>query len=45
MGVLGLQMKQIDQKTNNVHSGSFKTSSANFKIDLFSIGLGVSIYL
>ena len=45
VGVLGLQMKQIDQKTNNVHSGSFKTSSANFKIDLFSIGLGVSIYL
>lgn len=45
VGVLGLQMKQVDQKTNNVHTGSFKTSSANFKIDLFSIGLGFSIYL
>jgi len=45
VGVLGLQMKQVDQKTNNVHTGSFKTSSANFKIDLFSIGLGFAIYL
>lgn len=45
VGVLGLQMKQINQTTNKVHTGSFKTSSANFKIDLFSIGLGVSIYL
>ncbi len=45
VGVLGVQMKRTDQTTNNVHSGSFSRSSANFKIDLFSIGLGVSIYL
>jgi len=45
VGVLGLQMKRTDQKTNNVHTGSFKNSSANFKIDLFSIGLGFAIYL
>lgn len=45
VGVLGLQMKQVDQKTNNVHTGSFKNSSANFKVDLFSIGLGFAIYL
>ncbi|MFR5356950.1 MAG: hypothetical protein ACLTHQ_01235 [Odoribacter splanchnicus] len=45
IGVLGIQMKQVNQKTNGVHTGSFKNSSANFKIDLFSIGLGFSIYL
>lgn len=45
VGMLGLQMKHIDQKTNQVYTGSYKTSSANFKIDLFSIGLGVSFYL
>lgn len=45
VGVLGVQMKQVNQKTNGVHTGSFKNSSANFKIDLFSIGLGFSIYL
>lgn len=45
VGVLGVQMKRIKQTTNNVHTGSFNRSSANFKIDLFSIALGVSIYL
>lgn len=45
IGVLGLQMKHTDQKTNQVYTGSFKRSSANFKIDLFSIGLGIAIYL
>ena len=45
VGVLGIQMKKVNQKTNKVHTGSFRTSSANFKIDLFSIGLGFSIYL
>ena len=45
IGVLGLQMKHVNQKTNNVRTGSFRVSSANFKIDLFSIGLGFSIYL
>ena len=45
IGVLGLQMKHTDQKTNQVYTGSFKKSSANFKIDLFSIGLGIAIYL
>ena len=37
IGVLGLQMKHVNQKTNNVRTGSFRVSSANFKIDLFSI--------
>ncbi len=45
VGILGIQMKKVNQKTNKVHTGSFRTSSANFKIDLFSIGLGFSIYL
>ncbi len=45
IGMLGLQRKQIKQETNHVHTGSFKTTSANFKIDLFSIGLGVAFYL
>lgn len=45
IGMLGLQRKQIKQETNHVHTGTFKTTSANFKIDLFSIGLGVAFYL
>ncbi|MGL5682270.1 MAG: hypothetical protein ACRDDZ_04340 [Marinifilaceae bacterium] len=45
VGVLGLQWKHRKQTTNGVYTGSFRNSSANFKIDLLSIGLGFAIYL
>lgn len=42
--VLGLNFQWIDQTTNQVESGSFRKSSANFKINIFSINLGVCTY-
>lgn len=45
VGILGFQYKNIKQTTNQVYEGSRITKSANFKIDLFSIGLGIAFYL
>ncbi|MCC8174794.1 MAG: hypothetical protein LIO65_10690 [Odoribacter sp.] len=45
IGMLGLQMKRTKQTTNQVYTGSFRRGSVNFKIDLFSIALGVAFYL
>lgn len=44
VGVLGFQYKKVTQITNQVYEGSRQTSSANFKIDLLSIGLGIAFY-
>lgn len=45
IGVLGFQYKRTEQITNQVHTGSRQTSGANFKIDIFSIALGMTFYL
>lgn len=45
IGVLGFNFKWIDQTTNQIIKGSRRSSSANFKINLFSIGLGMAFYL
>lgn len=45
VGVLGFNVKSIDQKTDQVVVGSRKTSSANFKINLLALSLGLSFYL
>lgn len=45
VGVLGFNVKAIDQKTDQVIVGSRKTSSANFKINLLALSLGLSFYL
>ncbi len=42
--VLGLDFQWINQKTNQVETGSFRTSAANFNINLFSINLGICSY-
>ena len=42
--VLGFDVKWTDQVTNQVETGSRRSSSANFKIDLFSINLGMNFY-
>ncbi len=42
--VLGLDFKWYDQDINQVEQGSQRTSSANFKINLFSINIGMSFY-
>ncbi len=43
--VLGINYKKIDQEFNRVDKGSLSTSGANFKINLFSIRFGISIYI
>ena len=45
IGVLGYQYKRTEQTTNQIHHSSRETSSANFKIDIFSISLGMTFYL
>lgn len=45
IGIVGLDFKWIDQNNNQVESGYRRTSSANFKIDIFSINIGMTFYL
>ena len=45
VGVMGFDFKWIDQTTNQVETGSSRTSSGNFKINLFSINIGMTFYL
>lgn len=45
MGIMGFDFKWIDQKTNQVEHGKRRVSSGNFKINLFSINIGMTFYL
>lgn len=45
IGVLGLNFSKTKQTTNQAYQGEHSSSSANFKINLFSIGLGLAFYL
>lgn len=45
VGVMGYSVKWVDQWTNQVETGLRRTASGNFKINLFSINLGMSLYL
>lgn len=45
VGVMGFDFKWIDQKSNQVEDGSRRVSSGNFKINLFSINIGMTFYL
>lgn len=45
IGVLGFNYSHTKQITDQVYVGDRSTSSANFKINLFSIGLGLAFYL
>lgn len=42
--ILGLSFQWIDQLTNQVEPGSFRKSSADFKINIFSVNLGLCTY-
>lgn len=44
VGVMGFDSKWIDQDHNKVIEGSRRVTSAKFKIDLFSINLGMTYY-
>lgn len=45
VGVMGFDFKWIDQETNRVEEGRQRVSSGNFKINLFSINIGMTFYL
>ena len=45
IGVLGLNYNRIEQITNQVQTSVMQKSGANFKLNLFSIGMGISVYL
>lgn len=45
VGIMGLRYKKVSQLTNQVFEGSFQTSSADFKVDIFSINIGVSFFI
>lgn len=45
VGVMGYNFKWVDQKTNQIEQGRRRTSSGNFKINLFSINIGMTLYL
>lgn len=45
IGVLGVKYKRVEQVTNQVETSVMNSSGANFKLDLFSVSMGISIYL
>lgn len=45
IGVLGVNLSKKQQVTNQVETGEQSSTSANFKINIFSIGLGIAFYL
>ena len=45
VGIMGFDFKWLDQETNQIETGKQRVSSGNFKINLFSINIGMTIYL
>ena len=45
VGVMGYNFKWQNQNTNQIETGMRRTSSGNFKINLFSINIGMTFYL
>lgn len=45
VGVLGFNYSKTRQKTNQVYIGEHASGSASFRINLFSISLGIAFYL
>ena len=45
MGVMGYKFSWENQVTNQIETGSRRKSSGNFKINLFSINIGMTFYL
>jgi hypothetical protein len=45
VGVLGFSYSNIQQRKNQVVSGRISSSQMNFRVNIFSIGLGASFYL
>ena len=45
VGVMGINLTEVEQVHNQVSVGNRRTSNMNFKVNLLSIGVGVSFYL
>ena len=45
VGIMGFDFKWIDQSTNQIEEGRRTVSSGNFKVNLFSINIGMTFYL
>lgn len=45
VGVLGLKYKHNKQYTDNVETGSYKSSGANFKINILNINIGITVHI
>lgn len=45
VGVMGISYSDVEQVHNQVSVGHRKTSNMNFKVNIFSIGVGVACYL
>ena len=45
VGVLGVDFGKVHQKKDQICTADRSSSSANFRINLFSIGLGIAFYL
>lgn len=45
VGVMGISYNHIKQVHNQVQEGKLDTSMMNFKVNIFSIGLGMAFYL
>ena len=44
INLIGLDFKWAEQVTNQVEHSSYRKSSANFKVNIFSINIGVCTY-
>lgn len=45
IGVFGIGLDRINQEFNRVEESTYKSSNMNFKVNLLSIGFGMSFYL
>lgn len=45
IGVFGIGYERVNQIRNQLEEGTFESSDMNFKVNLLSIGFGVSFYL
>lgn len=44
-GILGIKYRKESQKTNGEETGSWRSSGANFKINIFNINIGLTVYI
>ena len=45
VGILGLNYRQSKQYTDNVETGRYKSSAANFKINILNINIGITVHI